>query len=306
MSDMENTESNEMLNAAISQITRSKKWTFNNKFKHAYDLLQALKSHDDEIDKQVAKYGKRAIMSLIAIFGGLFGSFFLSAALGSDIVLAIGLVIAAAALVCTVVCFVKRNNAKNQDLSNNFKDTIIPVIDLLIDDINPKGKAKFDIDFFPLESGHKKTNEEELPPGRFIKLKKVTYSNPWCKLELPLTNGSLIKLDITSNLYKFHRKYRSMSGKTKYKSKWKALVEVSAVLFPDSEKLAVDTNLVSGSKIGSIKPGSKGDKNYVQLKKKYKVKQSTPHEEFSCPVKVDDIMHILITLCKSAAKAKGE
>lgn len=298
-------ENNAALDAAVAQALQQKRLVFDKKFRDGYQILKKLEEVDNNTESRIKAINKKAARSCLMSLGAFICAIIAGSVFESEIAVIICVAIIALMLILTIAIKIKGRIVGRNDLPDYFKDSLLPVLDMLQEDINQKAKVKFDLDFSPGNLKSKIVGKEKLPPGSNRKLIKTTYHNPWCKVQLGLTNGSIIRLDMTSHLFSFDRHYKTYRGKYKHKRKWKVIVEVTAILFPDKDRLRVDIDSVAqAAQSFKIKPGTKGDQGFIKHVRKFKFKVNAPFEIPDHTVKVDDIMEILITLCKSTTKAE--
>jgi len=128
---------------------------------------------------------------------------------------------------------------RSTDLSNDFRNVLLKFLRIMAEDIPAKGRISMLVDV----SGPTKQKliaEKQLPPGRCKKIVEKVYSDPWCHMQAPLSNGSRMLLGIENRYTVQQRTWTNPRGKTKSKTKWKKLVKVTVGLIPDPERLCFD------------------------------------------------------------------
>ncbi len=196
--------------------------------KRLLKILGELAKIDESTGAVIEKTKKRGVAMGIATFAGFFGGMFFTAFTGFWMVFAIPLV--TGVLAAKDMIGVNRMK-KRDDLLDDFRVLIRPVLRDILDDLDPEKKVKVRFDLTGMADS-KQVSKKELPPGRFQKLTETVQKDPWCELRLPLADGSLMTLEVTNEYHKIERRYKGRSGKIKWKSKWRKEAEVSASLLP--------------------------------------------------------------------------
>ena len=160
---------------------------------------------------------------------------------GSAAVFAVGGI----GLIIAIIFTVKTQKLGGIDLKNDFRESLLPFLEIIQEDIEPKGKVELDLELSSPISRAKKQGKTILPPGRFNKLTETLYLDPWCRASIPLAEGNRLELTIEKRTSAFDRSYRSSSGKHKTKRKWRMLTICTAVLYPNAENFAWDAEGIS-------------------------------------------------------------
>lgn len=266
----------EEISPELKELVETKKLSDRMNLKNLVGLLKETASFDEIVDEESARVSKRATTWLIVTLVLGFLAFF---------TFGITLILALPALIVTLVYYSKKKKLKKIDLSNEFRNVLLPFLQTMSEDFHPKGRIKVDIDFAgPTEE--KITRKEKIDPGRFKKVVETIYDDPWLSLTAPLADGGSLLLSI-GNTYVAHDRYwRNPRGKSKHKTKWKKLVQVTAGLLP-AELLAYDREEFDSAAImEKMKLSDKRDAQLARLSKKYKFKktneipeESVSHEE---------------------------
>jgi hypothetical protein len=159
-------------------------------------------------------------------FLSIFLSFFLAMGLGAfAALLPVGLALLA------VRSGVRYYKLKKQDMIDDFRLCLRPVLRDIANDLDPDRKIKVEMDL----SGPTQTKQKsklQLPPGRYQKLTETVFLDPWCEVKLPLADGSTAILNFENCYRKFDRRYKASSGKIKWKTKWKKECLACATILP--------------------------------------------------------------------------
>jgi hypothetical protein len=121
---------------------------------------------------------------------------------------------------------------RSLDLNDGFRTALTPFLKIIAEDLDPKRPVELRLDL----SGPTKdkiVSKETIPPGRFGKVVRTVYEDPWCRLTARMANHGKIFLAM-SDIYRMDtRRYRT-GGKIKWKKVWKKKVRVTAGLIPGS------------------------------------------------------------------------
>lgn len=143
------------------------------------------------------------------------------------------LVLVLAALGAGLFFGLRKWNLDKQDVSDDFRKVLVPLLRLLQEDIHPYGQVHLRLDIGGLTK-EKVLAERNMPPGRFKKVVLATYADHWCRMKAPLANGGELLLSVENIWSRERRRWRNANGKFKWKTKWKKVVRVTAGLIPDS------------------------------------------------------------------------
>ncbi len=280
------------LSPAAQKIVETKKVSGEDRLKGWFTILREVAAFDSVADELRAKASKRATIFLIVSIALLFLGFF---TFGITAILAIP------CIVLTIVYFVKKGKLKKIDLSNEFRTVLIPFLQTMSEDIQPKGRISLELDMAGPSDG-KIVRQEEIPPGRFRKVKETIRQDPWCRLSAPLANGARLILNV-DNLYVTHDRYwRNPRGKSKHKAKWKKQVNVTAGLIP-SGALAFDKAEVDSMAImDKMKLKEKDESQMVRLTRKFKFKAVNQAPEES--VTTDDLVGMFFHIGSALTEAQ--
>jgi len=289
----------EELSPAAQAVIKDRKYAGQQGFKDLLRLLKELAFFDAQTDALYAAARKRmtAYIVLAVICG--FGSIFMiapAARLGAP---GLGLIGGAAALliffiVMAVVHGKKASALKKIDLANDFRLSLIPFLDELAEDADPKARVKISLDFAGI-ADNKIVLNRELPPGRFKKVTQTVYRDPWCHLALELEDDNLMVLDIKNQLIKVHREWRNPRGKSKSKTKYNKMAAVSAALIPGAKDLEWDdAKIQERASQDKLKVAAKKGGQVCRLTRKWKFK--TVNEEPNVGVAPNEIVGMFMQL----------
>lgn len=191
-------------------------------------LLGELAHVDEAVEQQTKKAMSMMILFIVLSFISIFVAVFVGEALELG---AVVILLPLALAVLALVFGVRWRRLKKQDMINDFRICLRPVLRDISNDIDPNKKIKVEMDLTGPED-RKQTSKLELPPGRYQKLTETVYSDPWCEVKLPLADGTTMILAFENYYRKLERRYRTSRGKTKWKTKWRKDCVASATLIP--------------------------------------------------------------------------
>ena len=251
---------------------------------------------DDAYSKAVGKLISSGVLIFICIFFLIFG---LGITEGNLIIVAIGVPIALFGIIRAIIYGIKASRLKKNDLSNDFRETVLPLLEILSEDIQPKGKILLDLDMGDATNKQYKTSEKKLPPGRFKKLVETKYDIHCCSASVPLMNDTVLKLDISKEYASYDRYYTNPRGKSKHKRKWKLLCVVTTALVPAGDELAVSEDKVSDLvRSEKIKLREKKGEQVCRLTRKFKFKSADSDAPDDC-VSPEAVIEMYMKLCST-------
>ena len=180
------------------------------------------------------------LLNYVILFGILsFLGIFATAALAEDysIIIAVELLM----VVLTFVGIIIRWRLGKIDIHNNLREFVVPVVNLIGQDMEAGTKISLDLDLRgkTLDSKLKKTHKDD--PG-WLSYPKVTtriYNDPWFRLTGQLVDGSKLILNVDDQVTRLDKTYKGSSGKIKSKTKYKVKHEIMAGLALKHKKYAV-------------------------------------------------------------------
>jgi len=199
-------------------------------------------------------------------------------------------------LVFFIAVWQKSKSLKEINLDNSFRETLLPLLEILSEDIPPKEKISLALNIGDPAAKENKISEKELPPGRNIRLVERVYRVQTIHATIPLTNGTRLILDLVKQPASYDRRYRNRRGKTKYKQKWKMLTLVTAGLAPKSDDFAMDAAGVDRLAVSEkVKLKRKYGGQLCRLTRKFKSKSAmgVPEETVS----PDLVLAMFMKLC---------
>ena len=146
----------------------------------------------------------------------------------------------AALFVFTLVMYFK---TRNIDVSDNLRISIMPMLYVLRDDIEPRESVELVLDL-RAPMAKEKLLRTEKPRER---LTETFYSDPWMSAEAILVDGSRLRWSVTDLI-----RHRSVTKKTR-SGKWKTKTK-------DSKKCSVDVELTVRNKSYEVQGGEAGEK----------------------------------------------
>lgn len=191
-------------------------------------LMAELERWDHMAEARKARAKKVFIGGITGTFFGIFAM--VAAATITDHFLW-GLPLYLLPLVVLILGIRMRRAARNIDLPDELRLCLKPVIRQLAQDLHPDEKIRVTMNLAGIDE-KKCANTRDLPPGRNRSLRQSTYEEGLCTLRLPLVDGSEAVLRMDNTYLKLHKSYKGRSGKIKYKTKWKKLSTVTAILIP--------------------------------------------------------------------------
>lgn len=180
------------------------------------------------------------LLNYVILFGILsFLGIFATAALAEDysIIIAVELLM----VVLTFVGIIIRWRLGKIDIHNNLREFVVPVVNLIGQDMEAGTKISLDLDLRgkTLDSKLKNTHKDD--PG-WLSYPKVTtriYDDPWFRLTGQLVDGSKLILNVDDQVTRLDKTYKGRSGKIKSKTKYKVKHEIMAGLALKHKKYAV-------------------------------------------------------------------
>ena len=221
----------EELSPEARAAAQARKVSGNWELKPLIRLLGELAHVDEAVEQQAAKAKSRMILFTMLSFGSIFGAIVIA------VILELGAVVILLPLgmaVLAVLFGMRWRRLKKQDMINDFRMCLRPVLRDISNDLDPNKKIKVEMDLTGPED-RKKTSKLDLPPGRFQKLTETIYTDPWCEVKLPLADGTTVILAFENYYCKLERRYRTSRGKIKWKTKWRKDVVATATLIPTAQ-----------------------------------------------------------------------
>ncbi len=262
-------------------------------------LLKELARADERVEAAIRRMGVVmtvfVVLTLILIFATIFS---LDVEPKVAAFTGIGIVISIAAIVAAAI---RQSKLKARDLPNEIRGSIIPLLEALEEDIDPKGKITIDCKL-ELPNGEANQVSRESLPTEYNKLIETVYRQRCCTGTIPLRSGAELSFCIDKQLAKYDRYYTSIRGKRKHKCKWKALTTVEAAFAPQPGQLSFDRGgietLASSAK---VKRKEKQGREVCRLVRRFKDKSETnPPQD---PVSAAELVGMFMSLCNATRPA---
>lgn len=225
----------------VAEAVTSKRVSGKKKLRQWIEFLKILSRFDEQVEVQFRKIKSRVHTFAAATFLTLGATLFLAIVTeGNPVVLGTGVVLFVIFLVPYIAFWNKSTSLKEINLDNSFRETLLPLLEILSEDIPPKGKISLVLNMGDPAAEENRISEKELPPGSNRRLIERIYRVQTIHAAIPLTNGSQLILDLVKQPASYDRYYSNHRGKSKHKQKWKMLTLVTAGLAPNADDFAVD------------------------------------------------------------------
>lgn len=121
-----------------------------------------------------------------------------------------------------IVFLVRASKFAKYDTDNRLRAFLLPLLAIMKGDVNKKSNVNISINLNKLKSNEFKTKERPLARiGNTIGGRDIFYQQDWLTMSLAFSDGTAIQIRATDLLRVRKMKKRSMSGKTKFKTKKK-------------------------------------------------------------------------------------
>jgi hypothetical protein len=203
------------LNAEQKGILFDKRLELNRPVDELLSLLKPLAACDAMVDKSRTRlgctFGIAIVLTIMAAF-------------------TLGLIAALAMLAVTIAFGYFYFWTKRIDVSNNFREFVIPVLTVFREDIEAAHPVHLTLDLGPPTAPSKKQSEK--PPyseGAYHKIIETIYVDPWMSAEALLVDGTKLSWRVTDSIRERKKTKRNARGKYKTKTKYlkKTDLEVS-------------------------------------------------------------------------------
>ncbi len=279
---------------------------------HARALLKIfaqLEGWDRAVEKRKVRTRKILIAGFIALFVSLFGLMILAGAAGIHeliVPLVCLFVLSAAAIFGS---WRMRKQALAADLADELRTTILPVLLHLLNDLDPKVKIRVNLDLCTLNEEKMDESSQASSGGRRGTTTVNQFSEPLGSLRLPLANGNTMILQLRNHYKQAVRSYRSSSGKSKRKEKWKKTSKVTGIFIPNKPVAWGDRSMKSfvDPKQESLRFKDVGGVTTARIDRRFRFQKAG--QQPSDVVPSADVMSILVRLAAMGHKgiqgAKG-
>jgi len=184
-------------------------------------MLKPLAACDALGDKVRTRFGCSGAFAVVATIG-----FFIAWAATRIVWMVVPAVLA---LLAAIFLLRMWSWTKKIDLSNNFRQFVLPVLTMFREDFAAGQPVHVKLDLRPPTSPPKKTGESEpYKHGVYYKVIDTTYVDSWMSAEGTLSDGSKLSWSITDSIRERKKTKRNPRGKIKSKTKYskKSYIEV--------------------------------------------------------------------------------
>lgn len=208
------------LNAEQKRILREKQVDLNRPIDELLTLLRPLAACDKVADKARTPLGCTFAASIVL-------------AIAAAVVLSgpIGYVVAAVIVVVLIGSAVLFFWTRNVDLSNNFREFILPVLTVFREDIDPARPVHLRLDLRSPTIAAKKTGESApYKAGVYHKVIDTTYVDDWMTASAVLVDGTKLSWKVSDAIRERKKTKRNPRGKYKTKTKYTKKTEIEVEL----------------------------------------------------------------------------
>lgn len=135
-------------------------------------------------------------------------------------------------LVMTVLALILRWQLGKIDIHNNLREFVVPMVNLIGQDMAANRKITLDLDLRGKTHASKLKDTKKEDPGwlSYPKLTTSIYEDPWFNMTGELIDGSKVMLTVDDQITQIDRTYKGRSGKIKSKTKYKVKSMIKAGL----------------------------------------------------------------------------
>lgn len=226
------------LSAEQKEILRDKRLELNRPIDELMALLKPLAACDAMVDKSRTPLG--------CTFGVAIALTIVAAA-------TLGMIAALVMLAVTITLGYLYFWMKRIDVSNNFREFVIPVLAVFREDIEPSHPVHLTLDLTsPTVAAKKQSEKPPYAEGAYHKIIETIYVDPWMSAEALLVDGTKLSWRVTDSIRERQKTKRNARGKYKTKTKHlkKTDLEVSLRLRKKTYDLAApaDAEVTSDAK----------------------------------------------------------
>lgn len=201
------------LNAEQKQILVDKRIDASRPVDELLTLMKPLAACDTLADKARTKFGcSFALAIVVTIFGGIF-----LLNVGGIVGGIVGLLLVAVTITLGYFYFWM----KKIDISNNFRQFVLPVLSVFREDIDASKPVTIKLDLS--SPTHKSKQQSESAPyskGVYHKVIDCIYRDPWMTAEAVLVDGTKLSWSVTDVIRERKKTKRNPRGKYKTKTKY--------------------------------------------------------------------------------------
>ena len=232
---------------------RDKRLDLNQPIGALLEFMKPLAACDALSDKVRTKLGCTFGLGIVA----LIGLTILFANLGWGWVS--GLIIVMVAVVMLGAGFLWRWT-KSIDVSNNFRQFMLPVLTVLREDIDPEKPVHLQLDMTSPTAKEKKQSESApYQHGVYHKVVDSMYVDDWMTAETLLVDGTKLTWRVTDSIRERSKTKRNARGKTKTKTKYRKVTDIEVEMGLRTKTYAVesagDAEVTAAGKRNKVKVG---------------------------------------------------
>jgi hypothetical protein len=183
----------------------------------------------------------------------------------------------ALALICAIYIGVILSRLSRMDISNNFREIALPFLAVLKQDIDHDKVLTVRIDLRSATDAKKKQGSgKPYAHGAYKSIVDTTYRDPWFEGSARLSDGSILRWNVTDEICESKRTKRSSSGKMKTKTRNLKRSVVAVSLAVANKTYGVNETLQSSRHKVAVLDG--GKRRVIKLTRKLKTKSLDPIE----------------------------
>jgi len=212
----------------LSEMRMQGQWPL----KRIFHLITQLTEYDLVVEKKL----KTLIGLMVACFVGAFIFVFIAAFLESGIVALVIPVL----IILGIVFVVSYFKYKKQDLRNEFREFLSPLLDKMKDDVKPEAEVNLDLLLNSVEDKQYFQNKsDKYKKGVYYKCIDHFYDRDFFTLVMPLSDGNRLTILGHEFLCKTVKTKRNPRGKIKTKTKYKKKVSFDVRLRVNHQKFGI-------------------------------------------------------------------
>ena len=216
-------------------ILRNKRLKLNRPIDELLALLKPLAGCDAMADKSRTRLGC---------------SFAVAIALTIAAAFALGAVAALVLLAITIALGYFYFWTKRIDVSNNFRQFVIPVLTVFREDIDAGHPVHLELDLAsPTAPSKKQLEKEPYKQGAYHKVIETHYLDPWMSAEARLVDGTKLSWRVTDSIRERKKTKRNARGKYKTKTKYRKKTDLEVRL--GLRKKTYDVTAVADAEVTS-------------------------------------------------------
>lgn len=202
------------LNAEQKQILADKRIEANRPVEELLALMKPLAACDTMADKVRTKLGCSFALAIVVT---IIGFFVLMNVAGFTIGVVVGLLLLVVAIALGFFYFWTRKI----DVSNNFREFVVPVLSVFREDIDTARPVKVSIDLSsPIHKTKLQSESAPYSKGVYHKVIDSMYRDPWMSADAVLVDGTKLSWTVTDVIRERKKTKRNPRGKYKTKTKY--------------------------------------------------------------------------------------